>query len=238
MRRAVLRGLLVALLAPMSVGCVSYGAYRGLEDELERTKAANRHLVDQYNRAVLEAKLANEGRTVDSTDPDELDRVRAENAALRDQLQREVAGRAKFDNEDIGNVPGSKSTPDGGLSLGASLLFNSGEAALKGKQLPVLDQVAQILMSKYRGQVVILRGHTDSDPLLKTKALYQYNLNLAYQRAYHVFKYMREKHGISESRFRIEAFGASSPVSIENANTKEGKSENRRVVFMLGTSKF
>ena len=237
MRRSVLRGLFVVLVAPLCLGCVSYGAYQGVQDELERTKAANRHLVDQYNRAVLDAKLAREGQNDTGVDLSVLAEERAKNAALLEELERERADGAKFDPGDIAAIPDAVPTPSGGFSLSANLLFNSGESALKATQLPVLDQVADMLQTKYRGQSVVLEGHTDSDPLNKTQKLYHYNLNLGYQRAYHVFKYLREKHGLPENQFRLETYGSNAPLDESTAATKAGKAQNRRVVFRLAAKR-
>ncbi len=238
MRRSVFRGLVVVMTAPLCVGCVSYGAYTGMQDELERTKSANRHLVDQYNRAVLEAKLAKEAQGVaGGVDPARYQDLQADFVRLQGELAAERQRTQSFDAEDIKGIPGAVEEPGGGIALGANLLFNSGEAALKATQLPALDQVADLLQRKYRGQTIVVEGHTDNEPLKNTKRLYHFNLNLGYQRAYHVFRYLAEKHGLTESKFRIETYGFTKPVDPTNADTPEGKRMNRRVVFRLAGHK-
>jgi flagellar motor protein MotB len=234
MRRAVFRGLLVVMTAPLCVGCVSYGAYKGMQDELERTKSANRHLVDQYNRAVLEAKLATETQGIaGGVDPARYQDLKARFTQIEKELARVRQLNASFDPLDYKEIQGATPAENGGISLGANLLFNSGEAALKATQLPALDQMSDLLQRKYKGQTILIEGHTDNDPLKNTKRLYEFNLNLGYQRAYHVFKYLAEKHGIPESQFRIETYGFTKPVDPSIVDSAEGKRMNRRVVFRL-----
>ncbi len=234
MRRAVLLGLVVVLTASLGVGCVSYGAYKGLQDELERTKSANQGLVDQFNRAVLARKA--QGVT-GGIDPARYEDLQARFAKLQGELAAERERGMEFDREDIEAIEGA-SEEQGGIALRDSLLFNSGEAKLKAGQLPVLDQIADLLQRSYKGQMILIEGHTDNDPLKNTKGLYEFNLNLGYQRAYHVFRYLAEKHRIPDSQFRIETYGFTKPVDPSIADTPEGKRMNRRVVFRLGGHKF
>jgi len=137
---------------------------------------------------------------------------------------------------DIAGIDGAE-VEDGGLSLGAEFLFNSGESRLKSEQLPVLDEIATMLKTKYSGQKIIVEGHTDNEPGKKpgepTGGLSEYNLRLGFDRASNVFKYLNLKHGIPRDRIAIFSYGTSKPLNPETGHTPQGRQKNRRVVFRL-----
>ena len=237
MRQAILRGLCVVTLLPMGVSCVSYGAYSGLQDELERTQAANRHLVDQYNRAVLDGKINKGGTTIDGIDPQTYQDLQARFAELSRNYEQLKNEQVRIDEGEVNKIDGAE-YEDGGIRLGAGLLFNSGESKLKSTQLAPLDGVADLLQREHPGEMILVEGHTDTDPLKSTLGTYRFNLNLGYQRAYNVFQYLLKKHGFPESRFRIESYGFTKPLDPSTANTKEGKRKNRRVVIRVAGKQY
>ena len=169
----------------------------------------------------------------------ELDRVERVNEQLIDQYnrlqQRRDAQRAAvaISPGDIARIEGAE-VEDGGLSLGARFLFNSGEAGLKSEQLPVLDEVAKMLNTKYSGQKIIVEGHTDNESVEQATGAGEYNLQLGFERATNVFKYLNLKHGISQDRVAIFSYGTSKPLlNLETGHSPEGRKKNRRVVFRL-----
>ena len=133
---------------------------------------------------------------------------------------------------DIVGIDGAE-VEDGGLSLGAEFLFNSGDSKLKSEEVPVLDEVARMLKTKYSGQKIIVEGHTDNEPGKETNEDRQYNLKLGFDRASNVFKYLNLKHGIPQDRVAILSYGMSKPLNPETGHTPEGRKKNRRVVFRL-----
>jgi flagellar motor protein MotB len=231
MRKHLLPGLVVVCSVQFLTGCVSYSAYRNLQTELDKAKDSNRQLVDQYNQALLQLKAAREGRG--GGDPAALQAAQARVAALERQLEEERRRGARIPKTEIDKIPGAEEE-EGGIRLGESLLFNPGVADLKSSQLPVLDQVADLLQRDYRGETIIVEGHTDNVPLNKTKKLYEWNLQLGFERAKSVFRYLHEKHGIPEKQFRIETYGFSMPLDPSSQDTDEGRRRNRRVVIRLG----
>ena len=200
MRKLVVRGLAVVCALSLLSGCVSYGEYSKLKGELELSQQANRQLIDQYNRLLVKTnRQAAEGTISEAEHKAAL----AQLEDLRAQLQKQQG--ASFTNED---VPEGAKIEEGGISLGSNLLFNSGMASLKkGSHFPSLDSIASSLKGKYAGYNIIIEGHTDNEPLNKTKKLYEYNLKLGFERATNVFKYLNLKHGIPEGRVTIFSFG-------------------------------
>lgn len=116
------------------------------------------------------------------------------------------------------------------VTLENSLLFDSGKAALKKATNAQLDHIRTVLREKYPGKMVDVVGHTDSDPIKKTKDQWKDNLELSAQRALSVARYLIQK-GIDEEEIRAVGCGDSRPVA-SNTSTA-GKAKNRRVEIVV-----
>jgi chemotaxis protein MotB len=116
------------------------------------------------------------------------------------------------------------------VTLENSLLFDSGKATLKRATNTELDHIRSVLKQKYRGKQVDVVGHTDSDPIRKTKDKWKDNLELSAQRAISVTRYLIQK-GIAEDGIRAAGCGESRPVA-SNASSA-GKAKNRRVEIVV-----
>ena len=226
------RGVVGVLVIPFVCGCVSYEEHSSLQEELSRSKRNNGDLITQYQRDLL---YRQETRKETSS------RERGLQAELKDLKEQfllveskkekvETADGRSFEREDL---PAGAKIESGGISLGSSLLFNSGQAKLKTHQFPSLDQVAKLLKGKYSSYEVLIEGHTDNEPLKSTRKLFECNLGLGYQRASNVFMYLSKKHGLPENRFQVMSYGMSRPLNPAIASTSRGRHENRRVVFRL-----
>ena len=116
------------------------------------------------------------------------------------------------------------------VTLENSLLFDSGKATLKRATSTELDHIREVLKQKYAGKRVDVVGHTDSDPIRKTKDKWKDNLELSAQRAISVARYLIQK-GIAEDEIRAVGCGESRPVA-SNASSA-GKAKNRRVEIVV-----
>ena len=116
------------------------------------------------------------------------------------------------------------------VTLENSLLFDSGKATLKRTTSTELDHIRSVLRQKYAGKQVDVVGHTDSDPIRKTKDKWKDNLELSAQRAISVARYLIQK-GIAEDEIRAVGCGESRPVA-SNASSA-GKAKNRRVEIVV-----
>ena len=116
------------------------------------------------------------------------------------------------------------------VTLENSLLFDSGKATLKRTTSTELDHIRSVLKQKYAGKHVDVVGHTDSDPIRKTKDKWKDNLELSAQRAISVTRYLIQK-GIAEDGIRAVGCGESQPVA-SNASSA-GKAKNRRVEIVV-----
>ncbi len=116
------------------------------------------------------------------------------------------------------------------VTLENSLLFDSGKATLKKTTSAELDHINSVLKQKYAGKHVDVVGHTDSDPIRKTKDKWKDNLELSAQRALSVTRYLIQR-GIAEDGIRAVGCGESQPVA-SNASSA-GKAKNRRVEIVV-----
>lgn len=116
------------------------------------------------------------------------------------------------------------------VTLQNSLLFDSGKATLKRATSTELDHIRSVLKQKYAGKRVDVVGHTDSDPIRKTKDKWQDNLELSAQRALSVTRYLIRK-GISQDEIRAVGCGESRPIA-SNSSSSE-KARNRRVEIVV-----
>ena len=225
------RTVVGVLAVPFLCGCVSYEEYRGLKDDLSRSKRNTNDIITQYQRDLLHRRKSQK------EDSSRNEVLRAEVTALKNQLlldnkkeEPEAPGNRSFEKEDL---PTGAKIESGGLSLGSGLLFQPGQASLKKHQLASLDQVGNLLTGKYASYEILIEGHTDNQPLRSTRQLFEYNIALGTARASNVFKYLSKRHSIPEKRFQVMSYGMSRPLNEQSASTEQGRRENRRVVFRL-----
>lgn len=114
------------------------------------------------------------------------------------------------------------------VTLPNEILFSPGKALLKKATSAELDHIYSVLHSQYRGRKIDVVGHTDSDPIKKSK--WKDNWELSAQRALTVLRYLVNR-GQPEDRIRAVGHGASQPIT-SNA-TSSGKSRNRRVEIVV-----
>ncbi len=112
------------------------------------------------------------------------------------------------------------------VTVGSDVLFASGSATLTSQGKQTLDNIANALKGRYGGWPVRVYGYTDSDPIVKSKKLWQDNLDLSANRAMAVTRYLRSK-GVAAENVETIAMGATHFVA-SNANAS-GKRQNRRV---------
>ena len=172
-----------------------------------------------------------------------LERERSEKGMLADQvtqgqqtieeLQRQIEEQKKTpaDATGFGDEYDVAFDPEAGtitVTLPNAILFDSGKATLKTATSRELDHIQSVLRQKYAGKPVDVVGHTDTDPIRKSK--WKDNWELSAQRALTVARYLI-KQGINEEKIRAVGCGESRPIA-SNANAT-GKAKNRRVEIVV-----
>lgn len=124
------------------------------------------------------------------------------------------------------NVPDAKVERVGEgivVEFSSNILFGFDESNLSDDAKTNLDKLVVVLNS-YPDTDIEVQGHTDS------KGSEAYNQTLSEQRAGTVSSYLSGK-GIAYNRLTIKGFGETLP-KYEN-NTADGRTQNRRVEFMI-----
>ncbi len=114
------------------------------------------------------------------------------------------------------------------VTLPNAILFSPGKASLKKASITELNHVLSVLQERYGDKAIDIVGHTDSDPIKKSK--WQDNWQLSAERALSVLRYMNKK-GIKGGRIVAVAAGEGRPVS--SNSTSSGKARNRRVEIVV-----
>jgi outer membrane protein OmpA-like peptidoglycan-associated protein len=109
------------------------------------------------------------------------------------------------------------------VNFNSKVLFGTDKSDLSDKSKTTINDLAQIL-NKYPDTDLTIQGHTDST------GPDAYNQTLSEKRAASVANYLKEK-GVKAERLTSVGFGETLPVA-DNA-TAEGRSENRRVSFVI-----
>lgn len=150
-----------------------------------------------------------------------------------EELQRQIAERSQTPAEAAGFGKGYDVSLDAAagtitVTLPNAILFDSGKAALKRATNVELDHIQSVLRSKYSGRQIDVVGHTDSDPIKKSK--WKDNWELSTQRALSVVRYMVGR-GVNKGKIRAVGCGATRPVA--SNSTASGKAKNRRVEIVV-----
>lgn|GEM_PF-1568276 len=104
------------------------------------------------------------------------------------------------------------------------ILFEVKKSVISPESYPILDKVVEIMRYNKSIQVLGIEGHTDSVGQRLT------NIKLSRDRAEAVKTYLVSK-GVAAERLEFEGYGPDRPIA--SNKTKEGKTKNRRVEFVL-----
>jgi chemotaxis protein MotB len=114
------------------------------------------------------------------------------------------------------------------IQLDASVLFPSGEAALKPEAVILLKQVARGLAQLPTAYTIVVQGYTDNQPI--ATAQFPSNWSLSAERSVTVVQLFADS-GVSGDQLAAEGFGAFSPTA--DNSTDDGRARNRRVVVVV-----
>lgn len=117
------------------------------------------------------------------------------------------------------------------LELPERILFDSGQAVIKGEFHPTLDILVGLLAGL--PNQVIVEGHTDNVPI--RTFIYPSNWELSVARSVSVARYLIEMHGINPRRLAATGYAEHHP--IDTNATAEGRANNRRVTLVISILK-
>ena len=215
---------LLALISLLGVGCQNK-----LHDENVKLHRQNRELQSQLNQS--------NDRLRSSPDPQQYAQMQQELAArdakiqeLESQLRQPAPGQ-EVTRGDMSGLEGIEVTRDETagtvtVRVPGDVLFDSGKATLKDSARSTLNKIAAALKKDYAGKKVFVVGHTDSDPITKTKGIWDDNLDLSAARARTVAKYLMDQ-GVSPKHVGTQAMGDTQP--------RQNKNASRRVEIVVST---
>ena len=116
------------------------------------------------------------------------------------------------------------------ISIGSDVLFGSGRATLTTGGKQALSSIASGIITNHSGKNIRIYGHTDADPIRKTKKQWTDNLDLSGNRAMAVTRYLISR-GVKGSL--IESIGMGSTRPVAGNKSAADKKKNRRVEIMI-----
>jgi len=225
-RNLFVLGAMAALVLP---GCIAQGKYYELEDELVTTQEELAYTQEQLAEAEGLLQGA-EGQQQDLANAEARALAAEEEAvAMRDQMASMRGESALLSGKGV-EIIYNEETGEAGYRAEGDVVFVSGSDALTKEGKAALDLVVPRLIDI--GKPIRVEGHTDSDPVKKSKARYpRGNIQLGAQRAMSVRAYLIEK-GLGEDMVSIASYGAHRPVL--SGTSADAKRANRRVEIMVG----
>lgn len=187
---------------------------------LDALRTENQELRDE--NGALEAALLSADERV-SLLTQERERLGNENAQLAAQLASAPAGNAGTTAFD--GMEGVRSFTRGSelvVEVRGDILFDSGQVKLKTSAKQRLDEIARVIKGTYPTNMIRIAGHTDSQPIRKSK--WGTNERLAAERALAVEEFLAER-GISKNRMYAAAMA--------DADPKQTAAASRRVEIII-----
>ncbi len=133
-----------------------------------------------------------------------------------------------------GDLAPSKDLSDSGIAIEGgklvlpdTVIFSSGTCTLTANGKKTLDKVAGYLKANYPAARIHVMGHTDTDPLKRTRNVYGSLWDLSGRRASTVTQYLVESTGVDAQKIFFSGFGENRPKA--DNKTTAGKAQNRRV---------
>ena len=215
----------MALCTLAAAGCKS-----SMHDQNLALHNQNRELQDRNRQLEAERDARLDPSAVAAKDA-ELAARDAKIAELQNQLRTPAPAQGGTAATDPGiagiETSFNQATGEMTVTLPGDVLFDAGRATLKESSKATLNKVAAAIKKDHSGKKVLVDGHTDTDPIAKTKSLWKDNLDLSAERARVVRKYLVDQ-GIPEKLIGSRGFGETKPRGGD-------KSRNRRVEIVVST---
>lgn len=206
---------LVVTTAMLAMGCDSGSAMQiqAQQDRIYALEAANSQL-DADRRALRMAADAARNRAVDLEND-----LAAARQALADQPEPAPVQLANWQGE--GAIVWTDVADD--------ILFDSGKTDLKPTGKQRLQEIAQQIRENFGNRYILVVGHTDTDPIKKTRKLYKDNLDLSQERGRVVALELMSM-GIDSKRVVAGGQGENNPLVDDDSDA--AKAKNRRVQIL------
>jgi flagellar motor protein MotB len=156
--------------------------------------------------------------------------LEAQLAAAQTGGQGPVAAAPTPTIEGTGDINVGTRDQDVVLSISNEVLFKPGSAVLSDRAKKVLDDAIAKIKATYPDADVRVEGHTDNQPIKRSKDEHKDNWDLAGNRAQAVLHYLLD-HGIEKSKLGFAGYGMERPLT--SNGSESGKAKNRRVEIVV-----
>lgn len=153
---------------------------------------------------------------------EELEGEQARLESARSNLEARLEGTGASVTIKEGNIA---------VKLPSSIFFNPGQVTLKKEAKNSLSKVCNAIKTSFPDDNIRIEGHTDNDPVKRTKGLYASNWELSAKRAANVLHFLVNQCSLDPKRLYIAGFGEYQPIA--SNKTKKGKMKNRRVELVI-----
>jgi len=206
--------LALALGAASAIGCSGGADLQGRIDELTREQEELQRQKEQAESEALSYKAKCEALERDSRKAPPPAPSASRPPARTPEPDPEGMDIRRRGNETIINLP-------------SDVFFASGSATLNGTGEKSMAKIAEYIRKNHPGGLIRVEGHSDSDPIRRTKAKFHCNWELSFQRAHAVMHYLVDKGQVDPHHLVCEAYGEFQP---QNPNDK---AKNRRVEIVI-----
>jgi chemotaxis protein MotB len=209
--------LLFAFFVVMySISSVNEGKFRTVSDSI---KAALNPLVSPPNTltpfTIGKEKALSLKPTIDDAKEPAVRRLRQIMRSLKNETHLEIIQLKELTNGDIV------------LTLPDTVLFRTGQSALRSEARPFIEAIGEVLIDLDRH--VRVEGHTDNVPI--ATAQFPSNWELSAARAVTVVRTLSEEYGVQPSHLTAVSHADSRPLT-DNL-TPESRAKNRRVEIVV-----
>jgi flagellar motor protein MotB len=204
----------LAVAAVSAIGCSSGADLQGRIDELTREQEELQRQKEQAESDAMSYRTKYEALERDSRKAPPPAPAAAKAPRREPEPDPDGMDIRRRGNETVINLP-------------SDVFFASGSATLNGSGEKSMAKIADYIRKNHPGGLIRVEGHSDSDPIRKTKSKFHCNWELSFQRAHAVMHYLVEKGQVDPHHLVCEAYGEYQP---QNAHDK---SKNRRVEIVI-----
>ncbi len=113
---------------------------------------------------------------------------------------------------------------DTNIEINEKIQFKTGSSTIAAESIPLVEEIAAVMIANPRIEVVEIAGHTDNVGGAAN------NTRLSKARAGAVAKYLSSR-GVAKERLQARGYGPNKPIA--DNSTDEGKDSNRRVEIVI-----
>lgn len=201
-----------------------------LESSNKQSAMTARELATAHQQLDEAAEIARKYQEQNAKLLTDLDGAKSSPAGARNGIDLD---RVASDIRNDSSVRNVRVDEDGNLeiTLESDVTFGSGQTALTTEGKRSIQSLKSLLTGKYGAYQLRIVGHTDSEPLQKTKPKFHDNRGLGAERALEVTRFMETSMGIDPKRMVSASRGEHEPVA--DNKTEAGRRKNRRVEVVV-----